>query len=823
MTIIQGSASDYTPEATPFWEAPFAESPTGETESQQEYDSPPVTGFLPWAENFSPFTEAGAAVSGPTSETESLLGEAFDAVRDEAFDEAVGELLAETEDAVAQRFSDETPAPSALYESALYEKERLAENFLAPVLLASEQYLDRFAEALGGQDLESLDELQLDELLDSLDPSTAEVTPAGEAFLGGLARKAKRAVKFAVNTAKKVGKAAGGVLLGALKKLKALIRPLLKRVLSFAIGRLPAPLQAPARLLARKITGETEFEDLAEDEYETEFEDFAFSPAMATDTEELAESFDAALAEALSTDETVAAEYEAFSGEGEGEGVQGSLELEALAEARGRLIDAIQNAKDGEDLTPAVEQFVPALLAALRIGIRIVGRPRVVKFLAKYLANFIGKWVGPQLSRPLSVAIVDTGLRLVSLEQMEPESEDEAVPVLLASTIEDTVRQLAESEEYELEDEDLLQFATAQAFERAVASNFPPSLVKPGLRRAPALGGRFVARKPRSARPYRRFSRTIDVEVTAAVADRVRSFAGLTLAASLRSTGLNVPFKARVHIFQATVGTSLRRIAAQERKRRGAAFTSGRMHPLTPRAAALLLKEPGLGVAVPAAYLRSRQRVAAGQRFYYLEPLSAGAAVTTTPVNRRGGVVAPSQPSQGWLVLDTIASRVTAAFYFSEPDAQRIAEGVRTGRGSAVVVPAVAAAVDGLAESFANPNGRVRIIKEYEEGEEFVGAALKRLMPVVIKAVRKAVKQWVMRLVTEWVRSKGAEFMRAAADPRNGVTITIRLINVPGMPILRQALNGTLGVATIRTVVSGAAFGGMPNGSVAVRAGLQRP
>ncbi len=816
MTIIQGQANDYSPDAQPFWEAPFADTTTGEFEGEDPIEPrAEALGFLPWAEDFSPFTEAGT--SGPANEAESLLDEAFEAVRDEAFDEAVGELLAETEDAIAQRFSDESPTPAAQF-----EKERLAENYLAPVLLASEHYLDRLAESLGGQDLESLDAMQFDEVLDRLDPSF-ELSPAGEEFIGGIIRKAKKAAKFVVKTAKKVGKAAGGLLLGALKALKKLIRPLLKRVLSFAIGRLPAPLQAPARLLSRKVLGEDEYEALDEGEYEgdLENEDFASSPAVATDTEALVESFDAAFAESLITDEGAAAETESFDLEEEYEGAQGSLELEALAEARGKLIDALQNAREGEDLSPAVEQFVPVLLAALRTGIRIVGRPRVVKFLAKYLARLIGKWVGPQLARPLSSAIVDTGLRLVSLEQMEPESEDEAVPVMLASTIEDTIRGLTESEDYQLEDEDLMQFVTAQAFERAVAANFPAPLVRPGLRRAPALGGRFVARRARSPRPYRRYSRTPEVEVTGGTAARIRSFGGVTLAASLKAAGMTVPFKARVHIFQATVGTSLRRIAAQERKRRGGNFSSSQLHPLTPSAAALLLREPGLGVAVSPVFLRSRQRVAAGQRFYYLEPVSAGAAVGPAGGTRRESPA--SQPTQGWLVLDTIASRVTAALYFSEPDAQKIAEGIRAGRGSAVVIPAVSAAIDGLAQSFSTPNGRVRIVKEYEEGEEFLGPILKRLMPVLISALRKAIKEWVMRIIAEWVRSKGAEFARAAADPRSGVTITVSLINVPGMPVVRQALNGTLGRASIRSIVSGAALRGTPNGSVLVRAGQHRP
>ncbi|MDF2049534.1 hypothetical protein [Arthrobacter sp. Cr_A7] len=813
MTIIQGQGNDYSPGAQPFWEAPFAETLgiDADRETEEASSRPDSVGFLPWTEDFSPFTEAEGTES--ISETETLLNEAYDAMRDEAFDEALGELLAEAEQSIADRFSEETPTPSAAF-----EKERIAENYLSPVRIASEQYLDQLLEALSGQDLESFRDEQLDEYLDRLDPSTLEVSIAGEDFVRGIIRKAKGAVKFVVGAAKKVGKVAGGLVLGALKALKRLVSPLLKRVLSFAIGRLPLPLQAPARLLSRRILGEEELE--LEDEYEGDrhTEDFAASPAMSVDPETLAESFDAALAEALAYGETEAGESETFDLEESFESTDGSRELEALAEARGRLITALQGARGSDDLSPAIEQFVPVLLAALRTGIRIVGRPRVVGFLAKYLAQLISKWVDPKLARPLSSAIVDTGLRLVSLEQEELEREDEAIPVLLANTIEDTVRGLAESEDYELEDEDLMHFAAVRSFERAVASNFPGSLVRDEIRKAPALGGRFVGRRVRSTRPYRRYNRAPEVEVKSDAADRVKTFGGITLGASLRAVGLRVPFKARIHIFQATVGTSLRRIASLERTRlRG--ISLAQLHPLTPRAAALLLREPSLGVAVPQVFLRSRQRVAAGQRFYYIEPLNA-ATTTTAPRRNRSTT---STPTQAWLVIDTITSRITCAFYFSEPDAQRIAEGVRAGRGTAALVPAITAAWDGLAESFNKPNGRIRIMKEFEEGEEFVGAALKRLMPVLVAALRKAIKSWIMPLITEWIRQKAAEFGRAAADPRSGVTVTVSLANVPAMQVVRQALNGQLGLATIKSVVSGDVFRGVPTGAVNVTPGLKRP
>jgi hypothetical protein len=807
MSTIQepGTASEW--ESQPFAEGPFAESET-------QPDAQPQTrsvGFLPWTEELSPFAESVVPV-GYTNEAERALDEAFAAIRDESFDEALADLVTETEDVIGQRFSDEAGPGTGP------EKERIGSTHLSALQFEAERYLDSLSEGLSGLDVESLDEASFAEVLDRFDPATAPLSPASEEFFKKILSKAKSVAKVVVNSAKKVGKVAGRLAGAALQRLRKLIRPLLKRVLSFAIGRLPEPLRAPARLLATKITSENEAEP------EADGEDLASTPALAMDTETLAESFDAALAEAMVAEEESLLELEALTGTEDREEPAESRELELLAEARGTLMDTLAQAPDGENLAPAVEQFVPALLGALRVGINLVGRPRVVGFLAKYLAQLIGRWVGPGVSGPLSKAIVDTGLRLVSLEAAEPELERDAVPAMLASTIEDTIRRLAESEDYILEDEDLMQVATAEAFERAVATNFPAGFVRPRLQRAPSIGGRFVARRPRSARPYRRYSRMPEVEVTAAIAERIPTFGGVTLAAALRAAGATLPLKARVHIFEATVGTSLRRIAAIERGRQGAGrFSSTQLHPLTPAVAGLLLREPGLGVTVGEAYLRSRQRVAAGQRFYFLQPVT-GAGLSTGTAS--GGGAAASQrsdPSQGWIVVDTPQSRIRVALFFSEADAQRIAAGVREGRQAAVLLPALTAAYDGVARSLGSPNGRVRIIKEVEEGEEFAGSAAGRLMPVMVAALRKTLRSWLLPLLADWMRARSAEFVAATAKPASGVTVTITLSGVPGMGVVRDALRGKLGVGTLQSVTTGTAFRGTPSGTIVVKEGKHRP
>src|SRR5262249_28786328 len=139
---------------------------------------------------------------------------------------------------------------------------------------------------------------------------------------------------------------------------------------------------------------------------------------------------------------------------------------------------------------------------------------------------------------------------LVALEAEGDASEartEEAAPIALASAVEDTVRRLAESEDYILENEDLMQLAAADAFGEAVASHFPQRFVRPGLRQAPSIGGTFIARRPRSVRAYRKYSRTPEVEITAQIADALPTFGGTTVGAVLRAAGATFPIRARMH------------------------------------------------------------------------------------------------------------------------------------------------------------------------------------------------------------------------------------------------------------------------------------
>jgi hypothetical protein len=793
-------------------ESPFAEA-------VQEAEDPPARaiGFSPWSENFSPFAEA-EGVAASESQSQQLFAEAFAELRDESFDEALAFLAEETEQAVAERFTNETPASAA-------ERERFADAHLSSVRFEAEGYLAALEAGLAGTDVQSLSEQQLDEMLDRFDPEAGELTPAGEEFIGKLVSKAKSVVKKVVETAKTVssavGKVAGGLLGPVLQKLKALIRPLLNRVLQFAIGRLPAPLQEPARQLARKFMSEAgEGLDAGQGEG---LDEATVSPANLTDVAALAEEFDAALAEAMTGEGGGQFEAEQFDSLGE-DGPSGR-ELEALAEARGLLIDRIRDAGEAENLGPAIEQFVPALLGALRLGIRLVGRPKVVGFLAGYLAKLIQKWVGPNLSGPLSNAIVDIGLRLITLEAEtggDREAQNgEAAPVALAAVVEDTVRRLAENEDYVFEDEELTQLAAAEAFSASVASHFPQRYVRPPLQQAPSLGGTFVTRQPRSVRTYHKYNRTPEVDVTPHIADSLPTFGGTTVGAVLRAAGATAPVRARMHIYQAAAGTSLPRMVRADRPSVGGArayVALGNVHPLTPAAAGLLLREPRLGVAVPAAFTRSRQRIAVGQRFYVLEPIGAAGALALPQGAATGAAAARTAPSRAWIRINPRRARITVGLYLSEAEAQTIVQAIRQGRGGTSLLQALVALYREMDQSAAGTLGRVRIAREeHEEEYEELAPGVRHMLPQTVKAaLRRKLRAWIMPALASWVRNNGEAFARAAAHPDAGVTIRIQLSAVPGLDLIRRIAAGDVGAGSFGAV------GGRPAISISVLPGRGR-
>jgi hypothetical protein len=210
-------------------------------------------------------------------------------------------------------------------------------------------------------------------------------------------------------------------------------------------------------------------------------------------------------------------------------------------------------------------------------------------------------------------------------------------------------------------------------------------------------------------------------------------------------------------------------------------------HPLSIAAAGILLGEPGLGADVDPKFTRDRSMVAAGQRFFYLQLPGGGGVPSTTP-------------SQAFVTIDARPGRdvIRLSIYLSEADAQAIASRVRQRNTTAFVIAmraAVRAAVNSLKM---NPRSRVKLLREVS-GE--AGAAVAE--GVASKIIEKIVDRLIdaaIRLAMDYVRAKGDDFVRAADNPANGVTVLITF-PIPSLSSVFGPLTGLLAIPRILSAI----------------------
>ena len=196
--------------------------------------------------------------------------------------------------------------------------------------------------------------------------------------------------------------------------------------------------------------------------------------------------------------------------------------LNELDWARERFVRELMQLEAGQDPAPSVERFIPvALLPALKLGLKVIGRQKVVNYLAKPVAKLIARLVGKEYARPLSQALVDAGLRLVHLEAT-PEDEMRAAGEAVAATVEETVRKVASLPEEVLEDEELLEAYVLEAFEEAATVNLPDILSEEVYEQRPELR---EAEHFKSAWVWRAATRTKALQEVHAHLRRVRDAA----------------------------------------------------------------------------------------------------------------------------------------------------------------------------------------------------------------------------------------------------------------------------------------------------------
>jgi hypothetical protein len=765
----------------------------------------------------SPFrlSESGFAVgeAGAPSALSVRAAEVFHELYDESFQEALADLVNEVTAEAGQMVVSETADAAARNESI---ERQLLEQY-EPFIRAGEEMFEAAVAEIEQREGFGLSELELEEVLTSHLPTTG--SPVFEGLFGGLGRLASKALSAVKNVA----------LGPVLRTLGKAVRPLVQAAIKYGLNKAPASLRGVIRTIGAKLLrmlGEVpeagELEERAEDT-SSEAEDFdAAAPAM-----ELEQDFRGYLTARLLAPDEVSGQalMEQFAEE-----VTAAAEdhLALLEDARERFVDRLANLGEGESVQPAMEEFIPVLMAVrplLRTAINLIGRERVISTVAGLLAPIIGKIVSPpDLARQAARFLAGAGLSLIGeaedaggVQQAEAGGAGVPRPVgqAIAQTIEETLNELP-TQEAVLRDETMLQSELLEAFERAAATAMPNELLRPGVQSAPKLRGVF---QPVTRVAYLRYTRTPTVTITPPMAADIVTFGGVKLRSFLRDRYGVAPdrtVKARIHIYQLQSGGRLAAVVSSERRVPGLGpKPSGGMrgavtkfHPLTRRAAAVLLGEPALGRDLPARYLADRHTARLGGRYYYLEVLDAaetGPVPTprTVPVQIQGAPAASvgrrpivtgvadhrGRASEINVTAKLVRRQLRVAIFLSEPRAQEIAGLIKRGAAPAVVLRVVTQAVREMVSTLLRTGvlNHVRIEGETVESELKLPDSVLRL---IADRILPRLVDWALGRVGEYLRVRGREFVTATQDPKYGVTLLVVFRDIPLLGVLHGIVSG---------------------------------
>lgn len=821
---------------TPFADITLAKEDSYEIVSSENYTS----NFLLELETpFSKTYDASSSsvnLSPNSNEYIELLGE----LNDPKFTNTLYELATELEDTWMSKISNEV----AMGEKYIPFATQQATEYFAPIYKESMNMIDKISEYFSGQNLSDQSEAEIESLLSNLEFNHAHLSPAQEQFLGGIIDKVKSVVKKGVDLAKKGISAVGKVLpiKIILGKLKGLIKPLLNRVLKFAIGKLPKNLQSHAHALSKKFlnletSNTTDSYDKnisTSGELETiQYElDNYIAQLVFVPNEAEAESF---LMEFETSFETI---------ERNNNYLIGGLNIPPIEIARAQFINDLKSLTPDKSPAPAIEKFLPAAILALqpaiKIAISLIGRQKVINFLANLLAKLVEKYVPENVAQPLAASIIDVGMSAIGFETYELNKTDLAYETI-ANTIQETIQNLDLLDENSLSDNQSLTIHLLEAFEKAAANNFPPRYIKEELR--PSIQPGIWVLKPRNGPRfmYKKFTHVFNVTIDPKTAASVTTFGCLPLMNFLRDKlglDLSKPINAKVHLYEAINDTWLSRISKYENLpglNSAEKYSWEQLHPLTPQAASLLLKEPGLGKNVEHKYTVSRHKIAIGQRFYFLEINGARLRMPavdhsrhhhqpgTTPDTR-----IPSQSSDIQVVINFIKSEIRFNYYFSEEDSKTTIEKINNNDFVGAAMGLRRTVRDVLQNILIkNIESNVKIIHEampelylenYNSNQENFAplAALGRAVGgIAVNAGKEVITKIVEKLINSlselaynalvnYFKARAIEFKQAQAAPQDGVTVKIIWINIPGMSTIRAIINairGNLSVGNLADLV----------------------
>ena len=557
---------------TPFLEIPHAVGTASPPAASAEAP------FLPESPFLSEYVVGEETIRPEQPALLELLEELYDA----EFDEAIADLAAEAETYVAELGLGESESDQA-------RAEQMLEAWIEPLRREAQAMLVGLAEAFEAEDPLSMTEDRFDVDLRAV-PARATASTAR-------CSRASREVAGQEGEEHRQGCDQGGegghrrglqdhadrdhpAKAGRARSAAAHPGPEVRARTSFRSSTATPPSSWPAGSSAStsRSRGRVEEEDLDEDELdEAEWElrgraDADEQPATA-DVRQIQDAFDAeAVGLVFAPSEQEQDLYLA-------EAAVASAASDALAAGRARRrpehgsSTASRGSTKARTRRPLVQNFLPAILPALRLGLKVAGRPRVVRFLAEYLGRLIAPYVGPSV---VARAVARDRRRRAAGDDPRGRRRGER-----RSPRRSPPRRSPRSSRTP-------SHASPSSTRRTSSSRTPSSrrrrTRRSTSRRPPNFpaDGAVAAERVRRGRPrrrqpgcpmprggpwrYRKYSRVFNVVIHPAAARAITTFGGRPLSAFLRDRlGRSGPIRARIHLYQAVPGSSLARIARAER------------------------------------------------------------------------------------------------------------------------------------------------------------------------------------------------------------------------------------------------------------------
>jgi hypothetical protein len=242
--------------------------------------------------------------------------------------------------------------------------------------------------------------------------------------------------------------------------------------------------------------------------------------------------------------------------------------------------------------------------------------------------------------------------------------------------------------------------------------------------------------------------------------------------------------------------------------------TVSQLHPLTEEAASTLLGKPALGRALVGN--ADRRNLAPGQRLFHLAIPGARPLAVLGPKGRRR----VRRLARVSVVLDAPQDQIRVSLYLSEVKAQRLAVRLRQ--------QLHAGSLGVHFHKFMNRRlgailagklpRRLRVVHAAAGGGQPVSPGLTALPLPLRQAVTNKLLEWLTLAYAEFVKTQSAQFLKAAEDPADGVTLRFTIDHPPGLAELSQAVTGKPPAATTLGALLNASA---PSVRVEVRPGHQ--